>query len=140
MNTTTQQDVRTSVADTAADIINDYKEKPDTDRETLIERMDEETDAVFGNLVQHGRIDQYDEDDLVATAQPCAVIIQTAKADAWVEDDSGLWEGLTYGLTASIAYFSLRNLLYQKMTDLGYDSNEDYPFATDDDVESAGAA
>lgn len=130
MRTITPQDVRVTVADVVNDIIEDFKNEPDTDRETLIERLDEEADTAFGQLVRQGRIDQYDADDLVATAQQCAVIIQVAQEDAWVEDDRGLWEGLTYGVLASIAYFSLRNLLYQDMKREGHDTNEDYPFAS----------
>lgn len=60
------------------------------------------------------------------------MIIQVAKADAWVEDDHGLWDGLTYGVVPSMAYFSLRNLLYQAMKEAGHDSNEDRPFATEE--------
>lgn len=125
--TLSESDVRDAIKATVEDIKGDYD--AETDRETLIERMDEETDTMFGNLVQHGRIDQYDVGDLQRTAQPCATILAVAESDAWVEDDHGLWEGLTYGVTASIAYFSLRNLLYQALADAGFDSNDDNPFA-----------
>jgi hypothetical protein len=134
--TTTQNDVREAVKSTVQDIINDFADKPDTDRETLIERLDEENDALFGSLVRHGMISEYDVDDLVSTAADCAAIIHVAKEDAWVEDDHGLWDGLTYGVLASVAFFSLRNLLYQAMSDAGHDSNDDLPFArevTEDD-------
>jgi hypothetical protein len=104
----------------------------DTNRETLMEWIDENCDSIWGNLVKMGRIDQYDVDDLVETASECATIIKTAKDDAWVEDDRGLWEGLTYGLVASIAYFSLRNLLYQGLKNAGIDSNNDYPLKVQD--------
>ena len=63
------------------------------------------------------------------TAGDCAAIIKLAEQEAWVEDDYGLWDGLSYGILASIAYFSLRNLLYQAMKDAGHDSNEDRPFS-----------
>jgi hypothetical protein len=126
---TTLLEVRAKIEETLADIIGDYRDDPETDRETLIERMDEECDSLFGRLVKQGRIDQYSVDDLVETAGDCAAIIKLAEQDAWVEDDHGLWEGLTYGILASIAYFSLRNLLYQAMKDAGHDSNEDQPFS-----------
>jgi hypothetical protein len=126
---TTPAEVRAKVEETITDIIDDYKDAPETDRETFIERMDEECDTLFGQLVKQGRIDQYTVDDLVETAADCAAIIQLAEQDAWVEDDHGLWDGLTYGVLASIAYFSLRNLLYQAMKDAGHDSNEDHPFS-----------
>lgn len=130
---TTADDVRKAIIATRDDIISDFRDEPDTDREDVIERLDEECDALFGQLVQHGRIAEYDVDDLVSTAADCAAIIQVAKEDAWVEDDHGLWEGLTFGVLASIAYFSLRNLLYQSLADAGHDTNDDMPFAADDD-------
>src|SRR6266436_5471846 len=126
---TTLAEVRAKIEETVADIIGDYRDDPEADRETLIERMDEECDTLFGRLVKQGRIDQYGVDDLVETAEDCAAIIKLAEQDAWVEDDYGLWECLTYGILASIAYFSLRNLLYQAMKDAGHDSNEDHPFS-----------
>lgn len=129
MDTITENDIKEAIDAVVQDIIEDFESKPDTDREELIERMDEECDTMFGQLVQHGLISDYDEDDLVRTAQPCAAIIQYAKKHAWVEDDRGLWEGLTYGIAASIAFFSLRNCLYKALADAGHDSNEEYPFA-----------
>ena len=132
---TTPLEVRAKIEETVAEIIGDYRDNPETDRETLIERMDEECDTLFGRLVKQGRIDQYGVDDLVETAADCAAIIKLAEQDAWVEDDHGLWDGLTYGILASIAYFSLRNLLYQAMKDAGHDSNEDRPFSKEGDDE-----
>ncbi len=132
----TIEQVRKAVADVVESVVADFENKPDTDREEIIERMDEECDTLFGQLVRQGRIDKYDVDDLIATAGPCAAIIATAKKDAWVEDDSGLWEGLTYGVLASVAFFSLRNLLNQELLDAGYDTNNDYPFAKDEDTDA----
>ncbi len=126
---TTPLEVRDKIGETVAEIAGDYQDDPATDRDTLIERMDEECDTLFGRLVKQGRIDQYTVDDLVETAGDCAAIIKLAEQEAWVEDDYGLWDGLTYGILASIAYFSLRNLLYQAMKDAGHDSNEDRPFS-----------
>ena len=126
---TTPLEVRDKIGETVAEIIGEYQDDPETERETLIERMDEECDSLFGRLVKQGRIDQYTVDDLVETAGDCAAIIKLAEQDAWVEDDHGLWDGLTYGILASITYFSLRNLLYQAMKDAGHDSNEDRPFS-----------
>lgn len=100
----------------------------ETDREELIELLDEATDDIWGNLVQYGRIDEYTVDDLIATASDCAEIVMFAKEHSWVEDDHGLWEGLNYGALASIAYFSLRNCLYSLLEKRGIDSNNDHPF------------
>jgi hypothetical protein len=125
---TTPAEIRAQIGETIGEIIGDFKDEPETDRETLIERMDEDCDTLFGRIVKQGRIDQYSVADLIETAADCAAIIKLAEQDAWVEDDHGLWDGLTYGVLASLAYFSLRNLLYQAMKDAGHDSNEDHPF------------
>lgn len=130
MRTITPGEVRAAVAAVVQGVVEEYRDT-DTDRDDIIERLDEECDTLFGQLVRHGRIDAYDVDDLIATAQPCGVIIQVAEADAWVEDDAGLWEGLTFGVLASVAYFSLRNLLYNAMKTAGYDTNNDRPFAAE---------
>jgi hypothetical protein len=131
--TLTTASVREAVRDAMADIIEQYKEQPDTDRETVIERLDEECDALWGHLVCWGLIADWDADTLVRHADECAAIIKTAADDAWVEDDDGLWNGLTYGVLPAVAYYSLRNLLYQALKDAGHDTNEDQPFATDND-------
>ena len=126
---TSPLEIRARLEETVADIIGAYRDTPETDRETLIERMDEECDTLFCRLIKQGRIDQYSVDDLLETTGDCAAIIKLAEQDAWIEDDHGLWDGLTYGILASIAYFSLRNLLYQALKDAGHDSNEDNPFS-----------
>ncbi len=132
MSAITHEQVRESVKDAVASIIEDYKDEPDTDRETVMDRVFKETDSAFGNLVQHGPISEYDVDDLIRTAQPCGAILQVAQEDAWIEDDAGLWKGLTYGVLASIAFFSLEHLIFQALEDAGHDTNEDYPFAAPD--------
>lgn len=129
MTAITKIEVRAALESAVADIIADFHNEHDTDRETIIERMDEEADTMFGQLVQHGLITEYDIDDLVRTAGPCAEIIRLADMENCVEDDSGLWEGLTYGVLASVAFFSLRNLLYNALKNAGHDSNDEYPFA-----------
>jgi hypothetical protein len=42
--------------------------------------------------------------------------MQYCEEQAWLEDDSGLWEGLT-GAAAlgTIAFFSLGNVVYEKL-------------------------
>lgn len=52
----TQQEVREAVASTVEDIISDFKDEADTDRERLIERLDDECDTLWGQLVYAGRI------------------------------------------------------------------------------------
>jgi hypothetical protein len=125
--------VREAVCDAVASIIEQYQDQPDTDREAVIERLDEGCDSLWGHLVCWGLIAEWDVDTLARHADECAAIIKTAADDAWVEDDDGLWDGLTYGVLAAVAYYSLRNLLYQALTDAGHDTNEDQPFATDND-------
>ena len=76
---TTPLEVRAKIEETVAEVIGDYRDNPETDREVLIERMDEECDTLFGRLVKQGRIDQYSVDDLVETAADCAAIIKLVK-------------------------------------------------------------
>lgn len=120
-------EIRDTINDALDDIIADFS--PETDREELIERLDGANDDAFNELVQHGQITQYNLDDLVDTCAECADIIRFAEKHAWVEDDNGLWEGLTYGILACIAYFSLRNCFYEMLSKRGIDSNDDLPFA-----------
>lgn len=57
MKQITELQVRNAVASIVEDVIDDYKDEPDTDRDTVIERLDEECDTLFGQLVRCGRID-----------------------------------------------------------------------------------
>lgn len=100
----------------------------DVDRNDLLDAIFTLTDDLFGQIVRHGRIDQYSVDDLVNTATDCAMIIQLADEDAWVEDDGGLWDGLTHGVLASIAFFSLEHIIQRYLEDAGVDLNSDLPF------------
>ncbi|MHC4372020.1 MAG: hypothetical protein ACYSW8_30815 [Planctomycetota bacterium] len=109
-----------------ADLIDDFD--AETDREEVIEALDGACDSLWGNLVQQGLITDYTVGDMVATATECAAIIKYAEDHAWVEDDSGLWEGVTYGVLAIVAYYSLRNCLYQALADMGHDTNDEFPF------------
>jgi hypothetical protein len=120
------EDIAKAIEACIAELIDECN--AETDREEIIENLDQACDDLWGNLVRGGMITEYMVDDLVATATECAAIIEYAEEHAWVEDDHGLWEGLTYGVLASIAYFSLRNCLYQALADMGYDTNEDFPF------------
>lgn len=121
-----------TITEAIEDIIDRFD--ADADREDVIEALDEATEAAWAQLVKWGPICEYDVDDLVETAEACAAIIKYAESSAWVEDDHGLWEGLTYGVLASIAYFSLRNCFYQALADAGYDTNNDYPFEGKDEA------
>lgn len=122
------QRIKHAIEDALDTILNDFD--ADTDREEVIDRLDEESNTVWTELIKYGRIDEYTVDDLVETAADCATIIEFAEKRGWVETDSGLWEGLVYGVLASIAYNSLRNCFYQLLNDRGYDTNDEYPFAS----------
>jgi hypothetical protein len=125
-STITQENIAAIITDGLAELIDECN--AETDREEVIEALDEACDSLWGALVQCGMITDYGVEDLVATAGDCAAIVQYAEEHAWVEDDHGLWEGLTYGVLASIAYFSLRNCLYQALADMGHDTNDEFPF------------
>lgn len=126
------ENIAEAIESCLADLINDFD--AETDRNDVIEALDEACDSLWCNLVRMGMITDYTVHDLVATASECAAIIEHAEEHAWVEDDSGLWEGLTYGALASIAYFSLRNCLYQALVDMGYDTNNELPFEGKEDA------
>lgn len=123
----THDDIRDTIDAYLDDMIEEFD--ADTDREELIDRITEEADSAWGELVKHGRIDQYTVSDLTETAAECAAIVEFAEENAWVADDSGLWEGLTYGVLAAIAYHSLENCFHQALESRGIDSNKDNPFA-----------
>ncbi len=43
-------------------------------------------------------------------------VLEYCEQEAWLEDDSGLWEGLTgSAVLASQAFFSLENVLWEKL-------------------------
>lgn len=114
---TDQGKIRQAIADTAEEI-RDEIDARNVDAGEPHNAIFEYADSMFGNLVQVGPVSGYDVDDLVRTAPACTAIIAVAKEDAWVEDDSGLWEGCTYGILASIAFFSLEHCLWQKLRDM----------------------
>ena len=100
-----------------------------TNREQLIDLIDYEVDELFTERSNRTkRLDLYNLDDMLDTSQLCGEIIKFAEDRAWVEDDEGLWQGLVYGVLASVAYFSLRNCFVQLMQDRGIDVNDDFPF------------
>lgn len=108
----TPNKVRSAVREFVRDIKEEYRSgfyTKGTDRDTLKNRMDEECDAIWQQLVKAGRLDQYGIDDLLDTVQASATIIEVAEEDAWVEDDSGLWEGMVYvWLSTHWTTFSIR--------------------------------
>jgi hypothetical protein len=122
----TQENIAAIITAGLAELIDEVD--ADTGREDVIETLDETCDSLWGALVRGGMITDYGVYELVETAGDCAAIIKYAEEHAWVEDDHGLWEGLTYGVLASIAYFSFRNCLYQALADMGHDTNEEFPF------------
>lgn len=103
------------------------------DREDIYDRVFEWTDSAWGNWIRYGRIDEYDVADLVATAPGCCRILELATERNCVADDSGLWDGLTYGVLAAIAFHSLeqliRDLLCAIAQEAGVDLDDDEPFA-----------
>jgi hypothetical protein len=122
----TQEEVR----DAVQEFVREYKERFDADcnRNDVIDQMSESCDELWGKLVKEGRLDQYRLDDLVETVADCATVITVAEEDAWVEEDSGLWEGITYGVVPCIAYHSLNNLMYNALKRAGIDTNDEEPF------------
>jgi len=110
----TPEEVRESVNDMANEIKEDY-----SDGDDLHDMVFSQVDSAWSNLVFGGMIHDWNASDLVRAAGACATIIQVAEEDAWVADDGGLWEGLTYGVVGSIAFFSLENCVVEKLRSLG---------------------
>jgi hypothetical protein len=123
----TNKDIREAIDIRLEGII--LEAEPMTPRETVINCLDDACDDAWRHLVQIECFIEYTVDDFTYTARWVAEIIWYAKAYAWVEDDSSLWKGMTYGLPACIAYHSLRNCFYQALVCWGYDTNDDFPFA-----------
>ena len=103
-----QERVREHVTMCVDEILENYDLDDD---DSLHDAVFEQCDSSFGELVQHGMISDYNVQDMVRTASDCAAIIEVAEDERCVADDSGLWEGLRYGVLAAIAFHSLENLI-----------------------------
>lgn len=111
-------ELRQKVKDTAEAIAQDI-ESGLVRRDEPHDCIFEETDALFGSLVKMERVDRYTVDDMIDTIGSVATILRVAREDAWLPDDSGLWEGITpFGIPASVAFFALENCLWQKLRDM----------------------
>ena len=132
---TTKTDVLKTVDAVVTDMVDDYS-NTETDREDVLDRVFEEVDAAFGQLVRHGLITDYDAHDMVRSAPACCAIIEAADDRSWIADDSGLWEGMVYGTLAAVAFFSLENLIHSALEAAGVDTNDDFPFASKEEVET----
>ncbi len=85
---------------------------------------DEPHDAIFeavdngwGELgFPVGRIDQWPVNPGAKVLAKLAKVLDYCERTAWLEDDSGLWEGLSgVAVLASQAFFSLENVLWEKL-------------------------
>ena len=132
---TTKTDVLKTVDAVVTDMVDDYS-NTETDREDVLDRVFEEVDAAFGQLVRHGLITDYDAHDMVRSAPACCAIIEAADDRSWIADDSGLWEGMVYGTLAAVAFHSLENLIHSALEAAGVDTNDDFPFASKEEVET----
>lgn len=73
-------------------------------------------DSAWGDLVTEGRIDAWPVNPGAEVMQNLSVIMEVAEADAWVEDDPGLWDGLHgAAVLGSMAFFSLQNCLWEEL-------------------------
>lgn len=87
-----------------------------------LEEAIEIADTLFCQLVKEKRIGEYTLHDMMDTMNATAAILRAAKEEGLVADDPGLWESTPpYGVVASIAFFSLENLVYNRLRELGYD-------------------
>ncbi len=84
-----------------------------------------QTDEMFCDLVGGVNVKHYDLQTMLDTMQPVATILKVAEEDSWIEDDSGLWEGLPpYGILASVAFWSLEHVLMEKLNERDNDLPE----------------
>ena len=135
---TTKNDVLKTVEAVVADMVDDYTNNGWPGREGVLDRVWEEVDAAFGQLVRHGLLADYDAHDMVRTAPACCAIIEAANDRSWIADDSGLWEGMVvYGTLAAVAFHSLENLIHSALEAAGVDTNDDFPFASKEEAETA---
>ena len=132
---TTKTDVLKTVDAVVTDMVDDYADT-ETDREDVVDRVFQEVDTAFGNLVHLGHLADYDAHDMVRTAPACCAIIEAADDRSWIADDSGLWEGMVYGTLAAVAFFSLENLIHSALEAAGVDTTDDFPCASKEEGET----
>ena len=95
------------------------KENP-ADRNKLNSAIYQAVDSGWTELgMPAGRLEHWGFNPETEVLQNLGVILDYCEQEGWIEDDSGLWEGLSGAATmGSQAFFSLRNVLVQKLQDM----------------------
>ncbi len=129
-----EQKLDGDVIDNAIDeVVIDMLDSLDADehRETVIERIDEEVDSMWGHLVYAGPLSEWSTDDVAEFADEWSAILKWGRSNRCVETDSGLWEGLTHQVPVVQAFYTLRNLFIHRCADeWDIDVNETEPLKT----------
>ena len=111
------------------------KEQCEADRDTVLEWAEESHDSSWwGQLCTAGRIAEWDLDDLVQNMKDGSIpsILELAEEHRCVETDNGLWDGCKpWAAVGIVAFFSLRNLIWHYMEEIGMDINADHPCKPD---------
>lgn len=100
----------------AKEIAKDIK-SGDVPRDEPNDRIFEAVDCGWGELgFDVGRIDEWPANPGGDVLQLLGQVLEYCEQEAWLEDDSGLWDGLNgAAMLASQAFFSLENVLWEKL-------------------------
>jgi len=107
-------------------IVEDWVEKVAEQIEAGDASRDEPHEAIFEAVDEGwvelgfvgGRIDQWPVNPGAEVLGLCGAVLDYCEKEAWLEDDSGLWEGYHgAAILGCQAFFSLQNVLWQKLRD-----------------------
>lgn len=112
----TQRQIDKIVTDWAREIADEIK-AGDVRRDEPNDRIFEAVDNGWGELgFDVGRIDQWPANPGAKVLKLLGDVLEYCETEAWLEDDSGLWEGLNgAAMIASQVFFSLENVLWEKL-------------------------
>lgn len=70
--------------------------------------------------IPEGRIAEWPTNPGADVLARCAKVLDYCAEEAWVEDDSGLWQGLEGGaVIGTQAFFSVQNVVWEKLRNRG---------------------
>lgn len=129
-----KQELNEDVINNAIDeVVVDMLDSLDVDehRETVIERINEEVDSMWGHLVYQGSLSDWSVEDVAEFADEWSAIIKAGKNNACIETDRGLWDGMTHQVPVVQAFYTLWNLFVHRCArEWDIDVNETEPLKT----------
>jgi hypothetical protein len=100
---------------------------PDTTQDEVLKALGAATDTIWsGWFCPNEDVPSLCTADLECRTEACIRIIRSAPA--W-DDTSVIYDHMSPGAMASVAWVALRNCLRQALADLGYDLHAEYPLA-----------